>query len=219
MFGNDNSKTNGEEWFYQHIKNNIQVIFDVGCRYDSHFTTFNGSVHYFEPVSEFLNRLQSQPNNNTPAYFNAFGLGHENAQLDYYPKYQSFYDRVTSCKKSDKSNKQVLSIRKAKDYILEHNIESIDFLKIDTEGFEFNVLKGFEEQLSKVKIIQFEYGGTFLDNKVKLIEVIQYLESFGFQHFSYLKNGGVVPIQTFEDHYRYCNIVCVQPDKLNFNCF
>jgi hypothetical protein len=50
MFNNCNSKTNGEEKNFMDIKDNINVIFDIGCRSDSEFIYFNGEVHYFDPV-------------------------------------------------------------------------------------------------------------------------------------------------------------------------
>ena len=78
------------------------------------------------------------------------------------------------------SNKIMLKVKTASSYIEEHNIENIDFLKIDTEGFELNVLHGFKDHIKKVKIIQFEYGGTFLDSKVKLLDVVNYLKQFNF---------------------------------------
>lgn len=97
----------------------------------------------------------------------------------------------------------------AKDYIIENDIKTIDFLKIDTEGYELEVLQGFEEYIRIVKIIQFEYGGTFLDNNIKLIDVIQYLQLFGFGDFAYLTQNGTVPLTNYDDHYQYCNIVCI----------
>ena len=209
MFNNCNPTTNGEFRFYTSIRNKINTIFDVGSRSDSEFTSFNGVVHYFEPVKEFIDMLASQKNENSSKYFNNFGLGNENTEIFYYPRYQSFYDRVISCHHSDASNKVLLKIRKAKDYIVEHNIAEIDFVKIDTEGYELNVMQGFEDYLSRIKILQFEYGGTFLDNKIKLIDVIHYLESYGFHKFSYLIPEGTSLITDFTDHYKYCNIVCI----------
>ena len=47
--------------------------------------------------------------------------------------------------------------KKIRDYISENRILNIDFLKIDTEGYEFNVLRGFEDDLSKVSLIMFEH--------------------------------------------------------------
>lgn len=209
MFNNCNPKTNGEEKFFSDIKDKINIIFDVGCRSDSEFTIFKGDVHYFDPVTDFIEKLKNQQNKNKNSYFNNFGLGNDNKELYYFPNYQSFYDRVASCKVSDDSNKILLQIKKASDYINDKNIQSICFLKIDTEGYELDVLKGFEDTIDIIKIIQFEYGGTFLDNKLKLLDVINYLEQKGFHKFSYLTNNGPVLITDFNDHYQYCNIVCI----------
>lgn len=209
MFNNCDPKTNGEEKFFYRIKDSINVIFDVGCRDDTEFLEFQGEVHYFDPVNDFIEKLKQQKNNNKVSHFNNVGLGNENTQLYYYPNYQSFYDRIASCQSSDVSNRLLLNIRKGVDYVKEKNIMSIDFLKIDTEGFELNILRGFEEFLENVNIIQFEYGGTYLDSNVKLIEVIDYLKEKGFYKFSYLTIDGPVLITDFTDHFQYCNIVCV----------
>ena len=209
MFNNCDSNTNGERLFYNKIKPYIDVIFDVGCRNDSEFTSFNGIVHYFDPVSEFIQQLKQQPNTNSSCHFNSFGLGKVKSTSYYYPRYQSFYNRTTSCEVCDDSNKQSLEIRTGKEYTEEHNIEMIDFLKIDTEGFELQVIQGFGDLIEKIKIIQFEYGGTFLDNHITLAEVVHYLEEKGFSNFSYLTGEGQVPLTDLIDHYQYCNIVCI----------
>jgi FkbM family methyltransferase len=213
MFNNDNPKTNGEELFYRNIKDKIDIIFDVGCRSDTEFNDFQGEVHYFDPVHEFIENLKKQPNNNRICHFNNVGLGNENKELYYYPRYQSFYNRINSCNISDESNKILLHIETAYDYIIKNNIHNIDFLKIDTEGYELNVLQGFEEKLEIVQLIQFEYGGTFLDNNIKLIDVITYLKSKGFYKFSYVTNYGTEIITDFTDHYKYCNIVCINKNS------
>jgi FkbM family methyltransferase len=213
MFNNCNSKTNGEAKFFMMIKDNISLIFDVGCRSDSEYLDFKGEVHYFDPVNEFIEKLRNKKNVNKISYFNNFGLGDENKEIYYYPKYQSFYDRTISRGISDDANKKLLVIKTGHEYVIEKNIKSIDFLKIDTEGYELNVLKGFGELLKNVKIIQFEYGGTFLDNNTKLIDVKEFLEKKGFDNFSYLTARGTKIITDFSDHYKYCNIVC-----FNKNC-
>jgi FkbM family methyltransferase len=213
MFGNDNAETNGESTFFNDIKKHINVIFDVGCRSNSLFSNFEGEVHYFDPVTRYITDLKSQPNINSKSYFNNFGLGNEEKQLYYYPKYESFYNRIESCRISDESNKILLQIKKAKDYMIENNVKDIDFLKIDTEGYELQVLQGFEELLANVKLIQFEYGGTNIDNKIKLRDITDYLTEKGFCNFSYLVNKGHVPITDFNDHFQYCNIICLNKNS------
>jgi FkbM family methyltransferase len=212
-YNNCDSKTNGEKKFFIDIKDKVNVIFDVGCRQDSEFINFNGEVHYFDPINDFIENLKNQKNTNKKSYFNNFGLGNENNEFYYYPKYQSFYNRINSFGISDDSNKILLHVQKGKDYVINKNIETIDFLKIDTEGYEFNVLTGFDDYLENVKIIQFEYGGSFLDNNTKLLDVKNYLENKGFYKFSYLTNDGPIIITDFKDHYQYCNIVCINKNS------
>jgi FkbM family methyltransferase len=216
MFNNSNSKTNGEFLFHNLIKNKISVIFDIGSRNESDYLQFNGEVHYFEPVRSFITQLKTKPNSNSKSFYNNFGLSNEIKNIYYYPKYESFYNRINSCHICDDVNKVILSVKKAKDYMDENNIKNIDFVKIDTEGYELNVIKGFEDYVQNINIIQFEYGGTFLDNNTKLIDVINYLKDYGFHNFSYLTPDGPSIITDFTDHYQYCNIVCVNKNLDSF---
>ena len=204
------NKDDPESLFFNSIKDSCKIIFDVGAREDSIYLDFHGDVHYFEPVAEFLNNLEQQPRKNTNAFFNPFGLGESHQSLFYYPTYQSFFDRVKSCKISDEKNKMILTVKPASEYINANNIQHIDFVKIDTEGYEYNVLKGFGDSLHKVRILQFEYGGTYLDSNTTLRQVLDYLEQYGFTRFFYLKSEGLVPLVDRNDHYQYSNIVCLR---------
>ena len=213
IFNNCDSKTNGEIYFYNNIKSNIKVIFDVGCRTDSEFINFDHEVHYFDPVPQFIDIISNAQLRNARPFFNKFGLSDENKEHFYFPTYQSFNDRTISCKVSDENNKIILQLRTAKDYIIKNQISEIDFLKIDTEGHELNVLKGFDRLLSIVNIIQFEYGGTYLDVNIKLIDVINYLTNHNFHKFSYLTENGPILITDFNDHYQYFNILCINKNS------
>src|SRR6056300_123909 len=129
MFNNCNSKLNGEYKFFMEIKDKINCIFDVGCRSDSEFIEFTGGVHYFDPVNEFIENLKTKKNMNKASYFNNFGLGEDNKEMYYYPRYQSFYDRINSCSVSDNSNKIVLHIKKEKIILLAITYKILIFLK------------------------------------------------------------------------------------------
>jgi FkbM family methyltransferase len=248
-FNNCDSNTNGEIYFYNNIKKNLNTIFDVGCRYDSIFNNFNGIVHYFDPVSNFINKLSTKPNKNKELYYNSFGLGDNNEFKYYYPNVQSFYNREITCKQLlDNANLDKLEIKTGYDYMVANNIDNIDFMKIDTEGYEFNVLKGFKEKIKDIQVIQFEYGGTFIDNGVTLNSVITYLKDNNFCNFSYLHSNGKTKIENLKgqlciknnshvdlhtktyvpyinddgsipDHYNYCNIVCINKNSNLLNLY
>ena len=204
MFNDFNPETNGELFFINKIKNEIDVVFDVGAA-ESIYLNTEKEIHYFEPVPLFLNQLKDTKNKNKKSVFNNFGLSDNEETLDYYTTFQSFVNRSIDRKDSPKIQ---LSVKKGINYMLENNIKKIGLLKIDTEGFELNVLKGFDDKLKNIKYIQFEYGGTYKDNNIKLIDVVNYLKNFGFDGFSYLSNENFVPILDFEDHYQFSNIIC-----------
>jgi len=195
-------------FFKQIIERFAKVIFDVGCRFDSVFSKFEGDVHYFEPNAQFLEKIKPLVHN-SHSYFNNFGLSDENKSLEYYNEQQSFVHRkLTHPDTYMNWTKSVFEVKRGDEYIQKNNIKSIDFLKVDTEGFEFNVIKGFGDEIEKVKVIQFEYGGTYIDSGDKLKDVIEYLASHGFGSFHYLEIQGMIPLNSLEDHYQYSNIVC-----------
>ena len=65
-------------------------------------------------------------------------------------------------------------------------LEKIDYLKIDTEGSEFKILRGAEKLLKEKKIffIQFEYGLSELDDNIPSFQKISnFLRSFDYEEF------------------------------------
>ena len=69
---------------------------------------------------------------------------------------------------------------KGADYVTDHKIHSIDFLNIYIEGNDFRVIKGFEENLHLIKVIQLEYGIFNIQSKDLLKDFYNYLEEMGF---------------------------------------
>jgi FkbM family methyltransferase len=57
-----------------------------------------------------------------------------------------------------------IKISKLKNYIKKYSIKKIDFMKIDTEGYEFEILLGLEDEIKLVDIIMFEHH---YDNMIK----------------------------------------------------
>ena len=53
---------------------------------------------------------------------------------------------------------------KLEDYLIEKKMNNIDFLKIDTEGYEYEILLGLKEKLKNVKLLMFEHH---YDNMIK----------------------------------------------------
>jgi FkbM family methyltransferase len=69
--------------------------------------------------------------------------------------------------------------------ILEYKIDFINLLKIDTEGHDFEVLKGARSALSQGKIgnILFEIMPRLIEYRTKPEEIEKYLRTFGYAFF------------------------------------
>lgn len=197
---------NSELAFFNKIKNGISTVFDVGCRTDLVYTSELWTSHLFEPNDEYYDKIKYKASPN--CIINNFGLSNSNETLIYYTNTESFTLRTKDIS-SDTLNTKNLKIVKSIDYVTNHNISHIDFLKIDTEGYEFKVLLGFETFLSNVQIIQFEYGGTYLDANIKLIDIINHLKQFGFDRFYRIMDHGNLDPNIIEN-YKYSNIVALR---------
>lgn len=83
----------------------------------------------------------------------------------------------------------------------------VDFIKVDTEGAEFEVLKGAIRSLAdkKIRFIQIEYGGTYPDAGITMKEVIEFINAIGYKAYSF--NGVFTELdsKTFVEDFHYDN--------------
>lgn len=87
------------------------------------------------------------------------------------------------------------------DYLVKINIDNIDFLKIDTEGYELEVLMGAKEVLFKISIVLFEHHyDDMIDKNYKFSDVHNFLLT---NHFTQLYKSKMPFRKTFE--YIYIN--------------
>lgn len=76
----------------------------------------------------------------------------------------------------------VIQVVKLSQYMKKHEINKIDFLKIDTEGYEFEVLKGLEESVHKVNIIMLEHHfDNMISKSYKYSDISHFMKSCNFK--------------------------------------
>jgi hypothetical protein len=87
-------------------------------------------------------------------------------------------------------NEELIKLDTIDNYCTQKNIAHIDFLKIDVEGFELNVLKGAKKMLENnaIEFIQFEFGECMIDAKV-FFRDFWYLLHEKFELYIILPNG------------------------------
>ena len=95
------------------------------------------------------------------------------------------------------SGSEVCPVTTGAAYMQEHGIERIDMLKIDVEGMDLQVIKGYGDRLSQIRVIQFEYGIFNIASRDLLIDFHALLTSAGFLV------GKIYPrtVQFFDYHY------------------
>lgn len=179
----------------QYLKRD-SVIFDIGANIGIHSTYFSniaseGKVYSFEPsVSTYQLLLK-----------NAFG--HKNI----IPINSAVSDRTSITKFFDCDDNALSSLKdtqrssirttydvlcfKFDDFIDFFSIARLDFVKIDVEGFEYEVLRGMKNTVMKFKPIIFceVYGGK---NSNKNPEAtLKYIEDLNYKIFNITESGKI----------------------------
>lgn len=100
--------------------------------------------------------------------------------------HEEFYDSEVLCEVTTGLN-----------YMKSRNLDGIDLLKIDVEGMDLKVLKGFGERLRDIRAIQFEYGVFNIASRDLLIDFFNLLKGYDFEI------GKIYPrhVEFFEYHF------------------
>jgi FkbM family methyltransferase len=132
----------------------------------------NCIIHCFEPDVDTFKILTENCKNLKNVYLNNCGIGSENNILEFY-KNDDINSEINSFIKINVNSKDSISLNndnstdyktkinhistakiiKLSDYIKENNIKQINLLKLDTQGYEEECLKGIDDQFSKINVI------------------------------------------------------------------
>ncbi len=134
----------------EHLGNyTFEVIFDVGANIGQSAQYFrekkkNSKILSFEPFEQTFNQLKKNVKKKDIECYNiAFGSKNENIKANYDLKKPYSVKNSLSEKSKPKYSKEcIIKVEKLDDFIFEKKIEKINYLKIDTEGFDLEVLKG-----------------------------------------------------------------------------
>ena len=197
-------RTNGECRVAHALIRDDSVVFDVGAREDDGLTLVSprASYHLFEPLQSHFRVLTDKLKGRSNVFLNQFALGNENGSVSMFPDTESISRRSMT-----KSSSVTIQVQRLDEYCEERGVRHIDFLKIDTEGHELDVLQGGEQMLrGSVSCIQFEYGGTYRDAGITLREVFEYLGP-GWYAYRILPDQ-LLPVPAYRqplENYEYAN--------------
>lgn len=196
-----------EEPGYRSIENDIrkaQTIFDIGANNATSSLFFanlntDASILAFEPhPATYENALENIALNSfTNIRLFNFGLGNANNSVQLYEvdPTNNGMNRVLPINSDYPSTE--IHIRTLDSFIDEEKISAVSLLKIDVEGYEYQVLKGGEQSLKKyLPLLFIELDDDNLkNNKASAAELISLLLEFGYKEFKRAHDSKPVSIQ------------------------
>jgi FkbM family methyltransferase len=224
---------NGESNLIKKIsKLDIKVIFDVGANVGNYTKILQelipkSQIHCFELSKETFKILDKNLNGGEGGkniFLNNFGLSNKICKTKYkfYKKTNTFNSLNLRNIVNDKFKIKIINVNTGDNYCKKKNITSIDLLKIDVEGCEFQVLEGFKGMISqkKIKIIQFEYGYGNGDSKNLMRDFYDFLLPFGYKIGPLKKDGAWLmdfkyPLNDFNSGPNYIAILEDEKDIIN----
>lgn len=223
--------TNGENYcLSKYLHQDIRVIFDVGANIGN-WTSMAliyapaATVYAFEPCPSIFELLTINMRSYEKVKCLSFGLSDQEKIADFFvwggaedienSGLNGLYNRNILEEIFNRKNKKIqVQLITLDEFCKKNNIDHIDFLKIDTEGNEYFVLLGAEKMISnhQIDIIQFEYGGTFVDSNSTLELIYNFLIAKGYDVLRILPNGHL-PITVWDselENFQYSNYLAIR---------
>ncbi len=168
---------NENHLFYQFITKNIDkgVMFDVGADFGStciNYAKKGWIAHAFEPKKKFCDILKNTKNiENLKIFVNQKCVGdRELNDMDFYiSNVSEGISSLTNFHNSHILSDYKVDIIRLDNYIIQNNIQDVEFIKIDTEGYDLFVLKGFPFNKIKPKYILCEFEDLKSQDKLDYI--------------------------------------------------
>jgi FkbM family methyltransferase len=226
----DDARVSGEQFFIAKVLTRLdpKVCIDVGANVGSYSARLlrmtNAMVYAFEPLSEpfsQLTKFEQKFGGRFIAVNKGVGAKDETLTMHFNPKateHASFSEEVKDVPYVENRLSQDVEVITLDTFFLGNfDRDGLDFLKIDTEGFEYEVLCGAQRTIAthKPKMIQIEYNWHQLFKRQTLYSFATLLA--GYQVFQMLPNRLVRrdPADPHCNIYHYSNFVFIRDDLVH----
>ena len=194
--------TNGEEWCLRQMGASpppVKCVFDVGANVGEWLSLCHqyfpeAAIHAFEIAPPIFDQLRQNIGGRPQVRLNPVGLSDREGELDVFytdssnqltTAYRENFNEAFENSGAKRPAPQSIRVRviRGDDYAREHGIPMIDFLKIDVEGMEESVLRGFSNMFKehRIRLVQFEYNTTNIVSKFMLRDAHRFFTSFGYR--------------------------------------
>jgi len=178
-----------------------EVIFDVGANVGQSARAYanafpSASIHSFEPVPASFALLQQEANKYSGITPHLMALGKANGSVQMVASGTKTSNRIVD---ESTSNTDIITVpvKTGSEYMNDLEIKRVSFLKIDTEGYDYDVLLGFITSFDDIDFIQVEAGmNPYNKTHVPFRYIEDFLRHNGFHLFKFydqafeFKKGG-----------------------------
>lgn len=223
MLNYKTSEQSGEAHFLQHELESINgfVILDVGANIGNYCSLIKQKdpsydIYAFEPHPKTYQRLVENTRTLGIRTFN-IGIGATKGSLTLYDydcndgsEHASLHKGVIEQIHKGEAIAHEVTVVSLDEFVSQQRIEKISLLKIDTEGHEFEVLKGAGNLLKtgKIEMIHFEFNEMNVISRVFFKDIWDYLPNYDFYR---MLPDGLVHIKNYSpiscEIFAYQNLV------------
>lgn len=178
----------------------MKIIFDIGANVGEITKKFldnkENMVYSFEPLKEQYNDLKNLESVYPNLKVFNYAVSNEDGHKIFYsnePHYTSSLKKFTSEKEDygvelKEKNKLLVKVIKLSTFIKENNLQDsiIDYIKIDTQGSDYDVLCSIDEFLPNVRKIKLEcfitpVSKSLYEDECKCHDIIEFMEKNNFK--------------------------------------
>ena len=157
--------------------------------------------HLFEPSSACADNLRTQFSASKSIHINQFALSDQTMRANLFAPghgsaYASLSDRRMTHHNINMHPLEEVSIVRFDSYW--EDGRQIDYVKIDVEGHEMAVLNGFGAIISRVRLIQYEFGSAHIDTRMFFQDFWYFFAQHGFDIFR-ITPGGPRRVKAYKD--------------------
>lgn len=187
----NNPQRNGEYWLLSrvlHTASHDALLLDVGAnrgewtcqalRVESQRPV---SVHMFEPASGAQEILSARFQGSAAATLHPFALADTPGEATLYGTHAA--GGTNALIASPGAYQQVTAVSTLDAFVSDRHIQTILMAKVDTEGFDYLVIKGGIETLKRggIEVLQFEYNWRWLLTRTSLRDVFALLDHIPYR--------------------------------------